>query len=96
MRRGLRAGPSRRPSEYDVTTVSRSAATRVQPLLPALVRAELGANLIMEASQLTPAALTTFKHAASMSNPKFYELQRLRKSTWAHAAFHPRLRRHVR
>ena len=66
----------------DVTTVSRSAATRVQPPLPALVRAELGANLIMEASQLTPAALTTFKHAASMSNPKFYELQRLRKSTW--------------
>ena len=66
----------------DVTTVGRSAATRVQPPLPALVRAELGANLIMEASQLTPAALTTFKHAASMSNPKFYELQRLRKSTW--------------
>jgi superfamily II DNA or RNA helicase len=71
----------------DVTTVSRSAATRIQPLLPALVRAELGANLIMEASQLTPAALTTFKHAASMSNPKFYELQRLRKSTWATPRF---------
>lgn len=32
--------------------------------------------------QLTPAALATFKHAASMVNPKFYELQRLRKSTW--------------
>ena len=41
----------------------------------------------MEASQLTPAALTTFKHAASMSNPKFYELQRLRKSTWATPRF---------
>jgi superfamily II DNA or RNA helicase len=26
--------------------------------------------------------LATFKHAAAMANPKFYELQRLRKSTW--------------
>ena len=26
--------------------------------------------------------MATFKHAASMANPKFYELQRLRKSTW--------------
>jgi superfamily II DNA or RNA helicase len=26
--------------------------------------------------------VATFKHAASMANPKFYELQRLRKSTW--------------
>ena len=34
------------------------------------------------AAQLTPAALATFKHAASIANPKFYELQRLRKSTW--------------
>ena len=32
--------------------------------------------------QLTPSALATFKHAASLANPKFYELQRLRKSTW--------------
>ncbi len=66
----------------DVSIVSRSAATRVQPRLPAQLRAELGAGLIIETAQLTPAALTTFKHAASMSNPKFYELQRLRKSTW--------------
>ena len=33
-------------------------------------------------AELPPAALSTFKHAASMANPKFYELQRLRKSTW--------------
>ncbi len=70
------------PVGLEVTAVSKSVATRVQPHLPALVRAELGATLIMESSQLTPAALTTFKHAASLSNPKFYELQRLRKSTW--------------
>ena len=66
----------------EVTTVSRSAATRVQPGMPALVRADLGASLVMDATQLPPAALTTFKHAASLANPKFYELQRLRKSTW--------------
>jgi superfamily II DNA or RNA helicase len=62
--------------------LSRSAATKVNPPLPAIVRAELGADLSMAAAQLTPAALATFKHAASIVNPKFYELQRLRKSTW--------------
>jgi len=46
------------------------------------VHAELGAGLKVALSQLPPAALSTFKHAASMANPKFYELQRLRKSTW--------------
>lgn len=65
----------------DVATISRSAATRVHPALPPLVRAELGAGLRIETAQLTPAALATFKHAAAMANPKFYELQRLRKST---------------
>ena len=66
----------------EVATMSRSGATRVRPPLPAVVHAELGAGLSLEAAQLTPAALSTFKHAASMANPKFYELQRLRKSTW--------------
>lgn len=66
----------------DVATMSRSDATRVHPPLPAVVNAELGAGLSLDSSQLTPAALSTFKHAASMANPKFYELQRLRKSTW--------------
>jgi superfamily II DNA or RNA helicase len=66
----------------DVAAMSRSDATRVHPSLPATVNAELGAGLSLDSSQLTPAALATFKHAASMANPKFYELQRLRKSTW--------------
>jgi superfamily II DNA or RNA helicase len=66
----------------EVTQLSRSAATRVQPRLPAVVRADLGARLVIDIAQLTPAALATVKHAASMANPKFYELQRLRKSTW--------------
>lgn len=66
----------------DISRVWKSHVTRVQPRLPPIVRAELGAALAIEIAQLTPAALATFKHAASMANPKFHELQRLRKSTW--------------
>jgi hypothetical protein len=66
----------------EVTTMSRSPATRVQPSLPTVVNAELSGSLRVNCAQLPPAALATFKHAASMANPKFYELQRLRKSTW--------------
>jgi superfamily II DNA or RNA helicase len=66
----------------DVAAISRSAATRVQPALPRVIHAEVGAGLSIDAAELTPAALATFKHAAAMANPKFYELQRLRKSTW--------------
>lgn len=66
----------------DVTSMSRSSATRVQPPLPAVVNVELSAGLRVDCAQLPSAALATFKHAASMANPKFYELQRLRKSTW--------------
>ncbi|NMR20993.1 DEAD/DEAH box helicase family protein [Cellulomonas fimi] len=66
----------------DVRTLSPPTASRVRPRLPAVVRAELGAGLVLDTARLTPAAIATFKHAASMANPKFYELQRLRKSTW--------------
>jgi hypothetical protein len=66
----------------DVASMSRSAATRVHPALPPVVHAEAGAGLSLDAAQLTSAALATFKHAAAMANRKFYELQRLRKSTW--------------
>jgi TOTE conflict system primase-like protein len=74
-----RAG--RTPVGADVTTMSRSQATRVQPPLPAVVNAELSAGLRVNCAQLPAAALATFKHAASMANQKSYELQRLRKST---------------
>lgn len=66
----------------EVAAMSRSEATKVHPPLPAVVHAELGAGLSVALPELTAAALSTFKHAASMINPKFYELQRLRKSTW--------------
>jgi superfamily II DNA or RNA helicase len=71
----------------EVAALSRSAATKVNPPLPRVVEAELGAGLSLAATQLTPAAMATFKHAASIANPKFYELQRLRKSTWATPRF---------
>jgi superfamily II DNA or RNA helicase len=66
----------------DVTALDRPRATKVRPHLPPVMHAELSAGLTLSASELTPAALATFKHAASIANPKFYELQRLRKSTW--------------
>lgn len=66
----------------DVRSLEQSTASRVRPRLPAVLHAELGAGLVLDASTLTAAATTTFKHAASMANPAFYELQRLRKSTW--------------
>jgi hypothetical protein len=62
--------------------MSRSDATKVHPPLPMRVQAELASGLSIDSSQLPAAALATFKHAASLANPKFYELQRLRKSTW--------------
>jgi len=76
--------------------MSRSDATRVHPPLPAVVHAELGAGLSLDSSQLSPAALSTFKHAASMANPKFHELQRLRKSTWDNTTIRSRERHHRR
>ncbi|MFI1988326.1 TOTE conflict system archaeo-eukaryotic primase domain-containing protein [Actinoplanes sp. NPDC020271] len=65
-----------------VAKMSRSDATKVHPPLPTTVKADLAAGLSIDISQLPAAALTTFKHAASLANPKFYELQRFRKSTW--------------
>lgn len=73
---------ARMPVGSDVTRISRPKATAVHPRLPAKVNAELGARLVINADELPPAAVSAFKHAASMANPRFYELQRLRKSTW--------------
>ncbi|MHB1009317.1 MAG: TOTE conflict system archaeo-eukaryotic primase domain-containing protein [Propionibacteriaceae bacterium] len=73
-------GPT--PMGSGIAVVSVSTASKVQPRLPAVVRAELAAGLAIDMSQLTPSAVATLKHVASLANPKFYELQRLRKSTW--------------
>jgi len=40
----------------DLVALERSTATRVQPRMPAVIRAELGSGLSLDAAQLTPAA----------------------------------------
>jgi hypothetical protein len=46
-------------------------ATKTQPPAPAVIHARLGAGIWIEQAHLTPALLTTLKHAASMPNPLF-------------------------
>ena len=79
---GIARQASRTIVGSEVTRLSRSVATKVQPRMPSIVRAQLAAGLSLNLEPLTPASVTTFKHMASIANPKFYELQRLRKSTW--------------
>ena len=46
------------------------------------MHARLSSGIRLESGELTPALHATLKHAASMTNPVFYERQRLRMSTW--------------
>ena len=57
-------------------------STRTRPQPAPVVRARVGAGIAMDIEALTPALLGTLKHAASMSNPEFYERQRRRASVW--------------
>lgn len=57
-------------------------STRIHVEPPPIVHARLGAEIRIEANELTPAVYASLKHAASMTNPIFYERQRLRMSTW--------------
>jgi hypothetical protein len=59
-----------------VDRVATPGATKTRPPAPAVIPARLGAGIWIEQAQLTPALLTTLKHAASMPNPLFYERQR--------------------
>lgn len=65
-----------------VDRVGAPVSTRIKAVAPPIVRARLGAGIRVEAGELTPALHATLKHAASMTNPLFYERQRLRMSTW--------------
>jgi hypothetical protein len=57
-------------------------ARRGGPPPPPVIRARLGAMLSIERAGLPPAVVAAFKHLASISNPEFYEKQRMRFSTW--------------
>jgi hypothetical protein len=65
-----------------VDRLTRPVSTKTRPAPPAIVRAHLGARVRIEAAGMTPAMLSTLKHAASMPNPEVYERQRRRTSTW--------------
>ncbi len=65
-----------------VGRISVAASTKTRPECSPVIHARLGAGIRLEQSELTPAFLTTLKHAASMANPLFYERQRLRISSW--------------
>ena len=47
-----------------------------------MVRYGLKAGIRVELADLTPALAASLRHAASMHNPRFYEKQRIRASTW--------------
>ncbi|MDN5914817.1 MAG: DEAD/DEAH box helicase family protein, partial [Pseudonocardia sp.] len=65
-----------------VARLNRATASRTQPHPAPVVHAALGAGVSLDMGELTPAVLATLKHAASMSNPAFYDRQRRRFSTW--------------
>jgi len=65
-----------------VERIEVAASTKTRPEFPPVIHARLDAGIRLEISELTPAFLTTLKHAASMPNPLFYERQRLRIATW--------------
>jgi superfamily II DNA or RNA helicase len=70
-----------------VDRLSVPGSTKTRPPAPAMIHANLGAGIRLDQVELTPALLATFKHAASMPNPLFYERQRRRISTWAMPRF---------
>jgi superfamily II DNA or RNA helicase len=65
-----------------VDRISAAVSTRIRATPPSVIHARLAAGIRIEAGELPPALHATLKHAASMSNPQFYERQRLRMSTW--------------
>ncbi|MFP5072728.1 TOTE conflict system archaeo-eukaryotic primase domain-containing protein [Pseudonocardia nantongensis] len=65
-----------------VARLNRATASRTQPQPSPVVHAKISAGISVDMGEMTPAVLATLKHAASMSNPAFYDRQRRRFSTW--------------
>ncbi|MQA63866.1 MAG: helicase [Actinophytocola sp.] len=65
-----------------IDKIGAAVSTRIRTTAPPIVHARLSSGIRLESDELTPALHATLKHAASMTNPLFYERQRLRMSTW--------------
>jgi hypothetical protein len=70
-----------------IDKISSAVSTRIRATAPPIVHARLSSGVRLESGELTPALHATLKHAASMTNPLFYERQRLRMSTWDTSRF---------
>ena len=70
------------PAGSQVTGLAAPVSTKIRPEAATVVRARLGAGIRVEMADLTPALAASLRHAASMHNPRFYEKQRMRASTW--------------
>jgi len=66
----------------DSSTYRRARAGTAGPPPPPEIRAVAGAMLGIDRIGLPPPLLAALKHLASVSNPEFYEKERLRFSTW--------------
>lgn len=67
---------------FEVKRLVASSATRTVARPAPIVRGRLGARILVEGADLSPALAATLKHAASLANPAFHERQRQRRSTW--------------
>ena len=70
------------PLGTGVDRVTTPTSTKTHPQPAPVIEARLGAGISLNADDLNPSLLATLKHAASMSNPIYYERQRRRASTW--------------
>jgi hypothetical protein len=66
----------------EVTRLTATSSTKTRPSAPAVLTVQLDAGIRLEQAELTPGLAATLRHAASMHNPKFYERQRMRASTY--------------
>jgi superfamily II DNA or RNA helicase len=67
------------------TSVSRlhsPTSTKITVAVPKSVPVTLGGTIRVATTGLPPALLATFRHAASIANPAFYDRERRRLSTW--------------
>lgn len=65
-----------------VTHVVQPSSSKIRPPAPARISVRLAAGVHLPLEQLTPTMHATLKHAASMTNPAFYDRQRRRMTTW--------------